>query len=142
MPQRPQPVTERAVTRERLRLLLVERGYLEAITYSFVDPRLQRLCSRAQRAHAREPDLRGTRRDACFAVARPRRGASSQPAAAAAARADVRGRPRFEVEAGVLAESQAIAGLIAGPALPEQWGAEKRDVDFFDVKADVEALFA
>jgi phenylalanyl-tRNA synthetase beta chain len=35
-----------------------------------------------------------------------------------------------------------VAGLCAGSALPEQWGAAARSVDFFDVKADVEALLA
>ncbi|MDP1734636.1 MAG: phenylalanine--tRNA ligase subunit beta [Sulfuritalea sp.] len=35
-----------------------------------------------------------------------------------------------------------LAGLAAGPALPEQWGAPASRVDFYDVKADVEALFA
>jgi phenylalanyl-tRNA synthetase beta chain len=35
-----------------------------------------------------------------------------------------------------------IGGLAAGPALPEQWGAPKRAVDFYDVKGDVEALAA
>jgi phenylalanyl-tRNA synthetase beta chain len=33
-----------------------------------------------------------------------------------------------------------IGGLAFGPALPEQWGTPKRNVDFFDVKGDVEAL--
>jgi phenylalanyl-tRNA synthetase beta chain len=33
-----------------------------------------------------------------------------------------------------------IGGLAFGPALPEQWGVSKRNVDFFDVKSDVEAL--
>ena len=33
-----------------------------------------------------------------------------------------------------------IGGLAFGPALPEQWGTAKRNVDFFDVKGDVEAL--
>jgi phenylalanyl-tRNA synthetase beta chain len=33
-----------------------------------------------------------------------------------------------------------IAGLAFGPALPEQWGVPKRNVDFFDIKGDVEAL--
>ena len=37
-------------------------------------------------------------------------------------------------------KSPVIAGIAAGPALPEQWGAPKAAVDFFDVKADVEAL--
>ncbi len=33
-----------------------------------------------------------------------------------------------------------IGGLAYGPALPEQWGVPRRRVDFYDVKADVEAL--
>ncbi len=35
-----------------------------------------------------------------------------------------------------------VAGLCSGTALPEQWGAAARAVDFFDAKADVEALLA
>ncbi|GHT85907.1 phenylalanine--tRNA ligase beta subunit [Betaproteobacteria bacterium] len=35
-----------------------------------------------------------------------------------------------------------LAALAAGPALPEQWGAPKRGVDFFDLKGDLESLFA
>ena len=35
-----------------------------------------------------------------------------------------------------------IAGLIAGPVDPEQWGEKARNADFFDAKCDVEAIFA
>jgi phenylalanyl-tRNA synthetase beta chain len=35
-----------------------------------------------------------------------------------------------------------VAALAYGPALDEQWGAPTRAVDYFDVKADLEALFA
>lgn len=35
-----------------------------------------------------------------------------------------------------------VGGLAFGPAAPEQWGAPTRDVDFFDVKGDLEALAA
>ena len=35
-----------------------------------------------------------------------------------------------------------VGGLAFGPALPEQWGEAVRDVDFFDVKGDLEALAA
>ncbi|MDK9703936.1 MAG: phenylalanine--tRNA ligase subunit beta [Sulfuritalea sp.] len=35
-----------------------------------------------------------------------------------------------------------LGGLAAGPAVPEQWGAPASRVDFYDVKGDVEALFA
>ena len=34
-----------------------------------------------------------------------------------------------------------VAGAAFGPVLEEQWGVPARDVDFFDVKADLEALF-
>ncbi len=35
-----------------------------------------------------------------------------------------------------------VAGIAYGPALDEQWSLPTRAVDFFDVKADLEALFA
>ena len=35
-----------------------------------------------------------------------------------------------------------VAGAACGPALEEQWGVAPREVDFFDVKADVEALLS
>ena len=35
-----------------------------------------------------------------------------------------------------------LAALAAGAALPEQWGEPSRTVDFFDLKGDLEALFA
>jgi len=36
----------------------------------------------------------------------------------------------------------ALGGLAFGPAAPAQWGVVERAVDFFDVKGDLEALFA
>ena len=39
-------------------------------------------------------------------------------------------------------QSQQLSGLAYGATLPEQWGAAVKSVDFYDVKADVEALFA
>jgi phenylalanyl-tRNA synthetase beta chain len=35
-----------------------------------------------------------------------------------------------------------LGALAAGPVVPEQWGTATRRVDFYDVKADVEDLFA
>jgi phenylalanyl-tRNA synthetase beta chain len=53
----------------------------------------------------------------------------------------------FRREAGAgpvdgFAQPLRLGGLAAGPAQPEQWGTATRRVDFFDIKADVEALFA
>ena len=52
-----------------------------------------------------------------------------------------------EVQNGPLAvagfeQPKRIAGLAYGPQADEQWGQASRTVDFFDVKADLEALFA
>ncbi|MGH8727005.1 MAG: phenylalanine--tRNA ligase subunit beta [Burkholderiales bacterium] len=38
-------------------------------------------------------------------------------------------------------ETERLAGLVYGTVAPEQWGVDPRLVDFYDVKADVEALF-
>jgi phenylalanyl-tRNA synthetase beta chain len=35
-----------------------------------------------------------------------------------------------------------VAGMAYGPAQPAQWGVPERAVDFYDIKADVEALMA
>jgi phenylalanyl-tRNA synthetase beta chain len=143
MPQRPQPVTEQAVTRERLRLALVDRGYQEAITYGFVDARLQQLLFPRREALALSNPI-----SAGMDVMR----VSLWPGLVEALRFNLNRQQervrlfevgtRFEVSGGRLSESQAIAGLITGPALPEQWGADRRAADFYDLKADVEALFA
>jgi phenylalanyl-tRNA synthetase beta chain len=143
MPQQPQPVTEQAVTRERLRLLLVDRGYQEAITYSFVDARLQRMLFPKRSALALANPISAEMGEMRLSL---------WPGLVEALRFNLRRQQdrvrlfevgtRFEIEAGRLVENQAIAGLISGTALPEQWGAARRAADFFDLKADVEALFA
>jgi phenylalanyl-tRNA synthetase beta chain len=143
MPQRPQPATERAVTRERLRLALADRGYQEAITYGFVDPRLQRLLFPGQAALALANPLSAELGEMRLSL---------WPGLLEALRFNVRRQQervrlfevgtRFEIDGGKLVETQGIAGIVVGPALPEQWGVPKRDADFYDVKSDVESLFA
>jgi phenylalanyl-tRNA synthetase beta chain len=41
-----------------------------------------------------------------------------------------------------IAQPLKIAGIAYGPAYPEQWGLAERNVDFYDVKGDIESLFA
>jgi phenylalanyl-tRNA synthetase beta chain len=143
MPQRPQPATERAVTRERLRLLLVDRGYQEAITYGFVDARVQRMLFPKRAALALENPISAELGEMRVSL---------WPGLVEALRFNLRRQQervrifevgtRFEIEGGRFTETQGIAGLVTGPVLPEQWGAEKRDADFYDLKADVDALFS
>jgi phenylalanyl-tRNA synthetase beta chain len=143
MPQRAQPATEQAVTRERLRLLLADRGYQEAITYGFADARLQRMLF---------PDVRALALTNPISAELGEMRVSLWPGLIEACRFNMRRQQdrirlfeigtRFEFEATRLIESQSIAGVVTGRVLPEQWGSEKRDADFYDVKSDVESLFA
>lgn len=48
----------------------------------------------------------------------------------------------FAAAAGGYVQHERVAGLAYGAALSEQWGTPARNVDFYDVKGDVEALFA
>lgn len=132
-------VTESTVRAERAAETLIDRGYQEAITYSFVDPAWQ-----AYMFPAAVPLALLNPISAELAAMR----LSLWPGLAHAARENVRRQQHrvrlFEIgrkfEDG--AEIEVIAGLALGPALPEQWDAPARKVDFYDVKADIEAILA
>jgi len=134
-------LSETAVSKEAIADLLVQRGYHEAITYSFVDPALQAVLSPGAStlalANPISADLAEMRVSLWPGLVR------------ALVENQRRQQPRvrlFEVghkfvsEGGRTQEIPVVAGLAAGPALPEQWGAVAADVDFYDVRADVEAL--
>jgi phenylalanyl-tRNA synthetase beta chain len=142
VPQRPQPATEQVVSRERLMLLLADRGYQEAITYSFVDARTQRLLFPGRETLALANPISAELGEMRVSL---------WPGLIEVLRSNLRRQQqrvrlfelgtRFEVKGSLLSESQVIGGLITGAALPEQWGADKRGADFYDLKSDVEALF-
>jgi len=134
-------VTERRIDADRVAEVLVARDYQEVITWSFIDAGTNR---------------RFTGGDAELVLTNPissemcmMRG-SLWPGMLKAAAANVarqQDRVRlFEIGTtfhGTLekpVEVTRVAGLALGPAAPEQWGSAAREVDFFDVKADIEAL--
>ncbi|MBM5812739.1 MAG: phenylalanine--tRNA ligase subunit beta, partial [Gammaproteobacteria bacterium] len=141
MPQQPQPASEQAVPRERLLLLLADRGYQEAVNYGFVDAGLQRLLFPQSVALPLENPI---------AADLGEMRVSLWPGLIESLRRNLRRQQervrlceigtRFELTDGTLRESAAIAGLISGPVLPEQWSGECRAADFYDLKGDVEAL--
>jgi phenylalanyl-tRNA synthetase beta chain len=137
-------VTETRVSGDAAADLLVQRGYFEAITYSFIEPALQELFAPGS------PSL--TLSNPISAELAAMRASLWPGLAAALASNQRRQQPRvrlFEVgrkfvlaEAGgaALREVPVVAGIAAGAALPEQWGVARSHVDFFDVRADIEAL--
>ena len=122
--------------------LLVQRGYFEAITYSFVDPGLQALlCPGEPALRLANPisaDLAEMRVSLWPGLVRAL--TENQRRQQPRVRLFELGR-KFRLDAaGMLQELHVVAGLAAGPVLPEQWGVAAAEVDFFDVRADVEAL--
>ena len=136
------PSTETRVRTETAADVLVQRGYFEAITYSFVEPKVQQLFAPTMPAltltNPISADL-STMRSSLWpglvsALAFNQRRQQSR------VRLFESGR-KFVIDGqGTLEEIPVVAGIAAGPALPEQWGSPRAAVDFFDVKADVEAL--
>lgn len=139
MPRRSESKIETARIRQRL----IERGYQEVITYSFVDPRLQAALDPGHTPFALANPI-----SADMAVMRT----SLWPGLAQAAlynynRQQERIRlfeigTRFRHDGDEVREESVIAGIVVGTNEPEQWGLAKREADFYDVKRDVEALLA
>ncbi|MBF8636020.1 phenylalanine--tRNA ligase subunit beta [Pseudomonas fulva] len=124
-----------------LRRLLVARGYQEAITYSFIDPKLFELFSPGV-----EPLLLANPISSDMAAMR----ASLWPGLVKALQHNLNRQQdrvrlfesglRFVGQLGNLAQEPMIAGVATGSRLPEGWANGRDTIDFFDVKADVEAL--
>jgi phenylalanyl-tRNA synthetase beta chain len=138
-----QAASEAILDIERVSDLLSDRGYQEAITYSFVEPSLQaRIEPRAEAIALRNPissDMAVMRTNLWCGLIQ------------AALRNQNRQHTRIRLfETGLtfarrdhaIVQEKYIAGLATGSVHEEQWGMSRRDVDFFDVKADVEAILA
>ena len=138
---RPSVTIKESAIENAMRGCLIERGYFEAVTYSFIDP---------EYARRFEPDVDGVMLanpiSSEMSVMRP----SLWPGLVGAACYNLN-RQHDDIrlfEIGMIfrggpdgvAQTNRIAGLRCGPALPEQWGETLRDTDFYDFKQDVEAL--
>ncbi len=138
------PRQEAQVSAAKLKRLLIDRGYQEAITYSFVDPKHQALLfddtaaltlpfpisvEMSSMRVSLWPGLLG-------AVAHNQK---RQQQSLAFCETGLRFVPDDNAENGVRQEAM-IAGVRAGKAHAEHWQEGERAVDFFDVKGDVEAL--
>jgi phenylalanyl-tRNA synthetase beta chain len=120
---------------------LAARGYHEVITYSFVEPRLQQQL---------RPDAVSVTLDNPMAETLSVMRSTLWSGLIPAWRYNhQRQQPRvrifetgvcFHEAGGKIVERLMLGGLVAGAAAPEQWGVPSRPADFFDLKADLEAL--
>ena len=135
--------SESSISIRQIRPALVARDYREAITYSFIDRELQAKFDTELPVEVANPLADN------MSVMRT----SLLPGLISALRFNAnRQRDRirlFEIGAsyhkvdGVYQERQKLSGVVCGLAQSPQWGiADKRAVDFYDLKADVEAVLA
>jgi phenylalanyl-tRNA synthetase beta chain len=140
-PMTMQPAPETRVSDRALTDTLVHRGFQQVITYSFVDPAMQRRLGLEAGALPLANPISSE-----LGVMRT----SLWPGLVGclvhnAKRQQTRVRIfelglRFITQDDELLQEKAIAGLIWGDRLPLQWGAPAASVDFYDLKADCVAL--
>ncbi|MDH4055166.1 MAG: phenylalanine--tRNA ligase subunit beta [Gammaproteobacteria bacterium] len=136
-------VTETKVDIEKVASTLIARDFQEVVTYSFIDEAVNAAFSGSDSQLKLSNPISSE-----MSVMR----ASLWPgmvAAASSNNARQQDRVRlFEISKsfhGSLdthTEVLRIAGLASGTRCPEQWGVSSEAVDFFDIKADVEAVLA
>ncbi len=143
-----------------LKKCLVNRGYYEAISYSFVDPKWQKILDPQSKTIALANPLSSemsVMRTTMWAgllsalkhnvnrqqsrVRLFETGLCFKPYGKLAADAgdDPNGN-KIEIEK--IEQEPMFAGVICGDMHPEQWVEATRKVDYFDIKSDVEALLA
>ncbi|MGD0505009.1 MAG: phenylalanine--tRNA ligase subunit beta [Steroidobacteraceae bacterium] len=133
--------TESRVPGERLLTAMADFGYREAITYTFVDPSLQRLLF---------PETPALTLSNPISADLSEMRVSLWPGLIAACRENMRrqqSRVRlfeigstFDVTGTELREIDMLGGVATGSRWPEQWGSAREPLDFYDIKADVENL--
>ena len=137
----PQPKAEARAHLPELRRLLVARGYQEAVTYSFIDPKQFELFNPGV-----EPLLLANPISNDMAAMR----SSLWPGLVKALSHNLNRQQdrvrmfesglRFVGQLEGLKQEPMLAGVVCGSRLPEGWAQGRDVVDFFDVKADVEAV--
>ncbi len=135
---------ETAFDLDRARFALVARGYQEVITYSFVNPEVQALVAPGRAvltlANPISADLSVMRTGLWPGLLQAaRQNLARQQSRVRIFESGLRYLPE-PGEAGVPRQDAVLGGLVVGPVLPEQWGQAGRGADFFDLKADVEAI--
>lgn len=134
-------LSESRLALPRVRRLFCDLGYHETVTYSFVSKELQNLLD-----PQREPKALLNPITAEMTVMRT----NLWPGLLATYlynrdRQQTRGR-FFEIglcfveEEKKLSQFLMLGGLVSGSAFPEQWGAPAREIDFFDLKGNIQNL--
>ncbi|MFB0981018.1 MAG: phenylalanine--tRNA ligase subunit beta [Alteromonadaceae bacterium] len=135
---------EKLIPLKRLRNVMVNRGYQEAITYSFVDPKVQAIIHPEQAVmtlpHPISSEMSVMRLSMWTGLLQSViYNQNRQQSRIRLFETGLRFVPDEAAENGVRQE-QMFAGVVTGQRNEEHWDMEKAATDFFDIKSDVEAL--
>lgn len=135
---------EAALSVDTMRQLLVDRGYQEAITYSFVDPKVQQSLFPGVDAlvlpNPISADMSAMRLNLWPGLLQAvQYNQSRQQNRLRLFEYGLKFIPDATAEGGVR-QVPVIGGVIVGSLANEHWSIAERPVDFFDIKGDVEAL--
>lgn len=125
---------------------LVTLGYQEAITYSFVDPKIQQLLHPDANAlslpNPISTELSAMRLSLWTGLLGALRyNQNRQQIRIRLFESGLRFTPDNNAELNIRQEV-VLSGLINGPLYEEHWSLPKRNINFFDLKGDIEALIA
>lgn len=139
---KPVPLSEKNLSHKCLRHTLSGLGYQEVVTYSFIDEKLLNLFDvdnqpvkllnpiTSEMNVMRTSLWPGLVNTLLYNQNRQQPGARLFEIGL-----------RYLIKNNKLHQQTVISGLINGPTYPLQWGQSNRDVDFFDLKGDLESLF-
>ncbi|MDR0807436.1 MAG: phenylalanine--tRNA ligase subunit beta [Enterobacteriaceae bacterium] len=139
------PHREAELPLRRVKTLLVDRGYQEAITYSFVDPKIQALLHPQQEALILPSPISvemSAMRLSLWSglLSSVVYNQNRQQNRIRLFESGLRFVPDEKAELGVRQELM-LAGVITGNRYEEHWNLARETVDFYDLKGDLEAVF-
>ncbi|MWP46706.1 phenylalanine--tRNA ligase subunit beta [Gilliamella sp. Pas-s27] len=140
------PKPENKISLRRIKDLLVDRGYQEAVTYSFVDPKIQQILHPEQaeiilpnpissEMSVMRLSLWSGLLDAVLY------NQNRQQTRIRLFETGLRFIPDEKCEFGVRQELM-LSGIVSGNLYEEHWGLPKKNVDFYDIKGDIELILS
>lgn len=141
-----QPKPESNISLRRIKELLVDRGYQEAVTYSFVDPKIQHILHPNETAITLPNPISSEMSAMRLSLWSGLLNAvlynqNRQQSRIRLFETGLRFIPDEKCEFGVRQELM-LSGIITGNLYEDHWQLPKKSVDYYDLKGDLEAIFS
>jgi phenylalanyl-tRNA synthetase beta chain len=140
------PKPESTIQLSRIKNLLVDKGYQEAVTYSFVDPKTQQILHPQQHQITLPNPISSEMSVMRLSLWSGLLDAviynqNRQQSRMRLFETGLRFIPDNTCECGVRQELM-LSGVVTGSLYEEHWALPKQNIDFYDLKGDLESLFS